>query len=133
MTQSYKAGIIGVGSVLPEKRLTNSQLECMVETSDEWIIKRTGIKERRIIDETVPLYKMAAIAATRAIEDAGLQPSDIDFIIATTVTPDYMLICHALFKRRLKQQCYLLHLKSAACRIYLCPSNSKAIYRKQNI
>ncbi len=90
MTQSYKAGIIGTGSVLPEKKLTNSQLERMVETSNEWIIKRTGIKERRIIDDGLPLYKMAAVAATRAIQDANLQPMDIDLIIATTATADYI-------------------------------------------
>lgn len=90
MTRSYKAGIIGTGSVLPEKKLTNSQLECMVDTSNEWIIKRTGIRERHIIDDNTPLYKMAAEASKKAVDDAKIQSDDIDLIIATTVTPDYM-------------------------------------------
>lgn len=90
MTKLFKAGIIGMGSELPEKKLTNKQLESIVETSDEWIVKRTGIRERHIIDEDVPLAKLAAEASTKAISDAGLNAMDIDLIIATTVTSDYL-------------------------------------------
>lgn len=90
MTKPFKAGIIGTGSMLPETRLTNQQLESIVETSDEWIIKRTGISERRIIDKEMPLSKMAAEACQKAIEDAGIDAEAIDLIVATTVTPDYL-------------------------------------------
>ncbi|NLU53161.1 MAG: ketoacyl-ACP synthase III [Clostridiaceae bacterium] len=90
MTKPYKAAVIGTGSALPEKRLTNKHLESMVETSDEWIIKRTGIKERRILEDDVPLSVLAAEASRKAIADAGLTPMDIDLIIATTITPDYL-------------------------------------------
>lgn len=90
MTKPFKAGIIGTGSILPEKKLTNSLLENMVETSDEWIIKRTGIRERHIIDDDLPLYRMAAEASLRALEDAEMDPLDIELIIATSVTPDYI-------------------------------------------
>ncbi len=90
MTKPYKAGIIGTGSALPEKRLTNAQLESIVETTDEWILKRTGIRERRILEKDTPLSKLAAQASMKAISDAGLTPMDIDLIIATTVTPDYL-------------------------------------------
>lgn len=90
MTKPFKAGIIGTGSVLPAKKLTNSQLESIVETSDEWIVKRTGIRERHIIENDVPLYVLAAEASNKAISDAGLNALDIELIIATTVTPDYL-------------------------------------------
>ncbi|NLM75171.1 MAG: ketoacyl-ACP synthase III [Clostridiaceae bacterium] len=90
MTKPFKVGITGTGRALPEKRLTNSDLEKMVDTSDEWIVKRTGISERRILDEDMPLSQLASKAAKNAITDAGLDASDIDLIIATTVTPDYL-------------------------------------------
>jgi len=90
MTRPFKAGITGTGRALPERRLTNKDLEKIVDTSDEWIIKRTGISERRILDEDMPLSHLASVAAKNAILDAGLEVSDIDLIIATTVTPDYL-------------------------------------------
>jgi len=90
MMKLYKAGITGTGSFLPEKKLTNSQLESIVETSDEWIVKRTGIRERRILEDFVPLADIAAEASFKAINDAGLSPSDIELIIASTCTPDYL-------------------------------------------
>ena len=90
MTKPIKAGIIGIGSALPEKRLTNSQLESIVETTDEWIIKRTGIRERRILEKDIPLSKLATQASLKAISDAGLTPMDMDLFIATTVTPVYL-------------------------------------------
>jgi len=90
MTKPFKAGITGTGSALPDKKLTNFQLESIVETSDEWIVKRTGIRERRILDEDAPLSGLAAEASKRAIADAGITAEDIELIIATTVTPDYM-------------------------------------------
>ena len=90
MTKPCKVAVIGTGSALPEKSLTNKHLESMVETSDEWIIKRTGIKERRILEDDVPLSVLAAEASRKAIDDAGLTPMDIDLIIATTITPDYL-------------------------------------------
>lgn len=90
MTKPYNAGILGTGSKLPEKRLLNSDLERIVETSDEWIVKRTGIRERRIIEENTPLYAIAAEAAGMAVEDAGIGVDEIDLIIGATITPDYL-------------------------------------------
>lgn len=62
----------------------------MVDTSDEWILKRTGISERRILEENVPIYSMAVEAAKLAIKDSGLTPEEIDLILVTTSTPDYL-------------------------------------------
>ena len=75
------------GSVLPEKILTNHDLEKMVDTSDEWITERTGIKKRHIVEKETTC-DIAEIAARRAIEAAGIQPQDIDLIIVATTTPD---------------------------------------------
>ena len=90
MIKPFKAGITGTGSVLPDKKLTNFQLESIVETSDEWIVKRTGIRKRRIIDNGMPLSELAAEASKRAIADAGIAADDIELIVATTITPDYL-------------------------------------------
>jgi len=81
------ARISGTGSVLPDKVLTNAELEEMVDTSDEWITERTGIKKRHIVDgETT--CDIAEVASRRAIEAAGITPQDIDLIIVATTTPD---------------------------------------------
>ena len=83
-----KAGIIGIGRYIPEKVLTNFDLEKMVETSDEWIRTRTGIEERRIAAEDEKTSDMAVAAARRAMEDANIEPEDLDMILVATVTPD---------------------------------------------
>jgi len=82
------AGIIGVGRYLPERVLTNKDLEKMVDTTDEWIRTRTGIEERRIAGDDIDTSDMAYYAAIKAIEHAGIRAEDIDFIITSTVTPD---------------------------------------------
>ncbi|VXB24784.1 beta-ketoacyl-acyl carrier protein synthase III 1 [Bacillus sp. 349Y] len=81
-------GIIGIGRYLPEKILTNADLEKMVDTSDEWIRTRTGIEERRVAGDDIDTSDMAYEAAKKAIEDAGISPEDIDLILVATVTPD---------------------------------------------
>lgn len=81
-------GIISVGHYLPEKRLTNFDLEKMVETSDEWITSRTGIKERRIAAKGEKTSHLAILAAKEAIKNAHLKPEHIDLIIVATVSPD---------------------------------------------
>lgn len=90
MTRLFNAGILGTGSCLPEKKLTNAELEKIVETSDEWIIKRTGIRERRILEKDVPLSTIAVKAAQNALENANIPATEIDLIIAATITPDYL-------------------------------------------
>jgi len=80
--------IIGTGKYLPERVLTNFDLEKMVETSDEWIRSRTGIERRHIAAENEATSDLAYHAARAAIEDAGLTPADIDFIVVGTTTPD---------------------------------------------
>jgi 3-oxoacyl-[acyl-carrier-protein] synthase-3 len=80
--------IIGTGKYLPEKVLTNFDLEKMVETSDEWIRTRTGIEERRIAADDEATSDLAHHAALAAIADAGLTPKDIDFVLVGTTTPD---------------------------------------------
>lgn len=83
-----KTGILGVGKYLPDHVLTNADLEKMVDTNDEWIVTRTGIKERRIASENEITSDMAVKAAKDALADAGLTPDDIDLIIVATITPD---------------------------------------------
>lgn len=85
---SVHSKIIGLGAYLPEKVLTNADLEKMVDTSDEWITKRTGIKERRIADENTFASDLATQAAKEAVEDAGISPDEIDLIIVSGVSPD---------------------------------------------
>lgn len=85
------AKITGIGYYIPERVLTNAELEKMVDTSDEWIMTRTGIKERRIASEEQASSDLALIASRKALEDAGVDASDIDLIIVATVTPDMAL------------------------------------------
>lgn len=80
--------LIGTGSYMPERVLTNADLEKMVATSDEWITSRTGIKERRIAADHEATSDLAAAAARRALEQAGVDAKDIDLIIVATITPD---------------------------------------------
>lgn len=87
---ALKAKIIGTGSYLPERVLTNADLEKMVETSDEWIVTRTGMRERRIARIDEYSSSMGASAARAAMADAAIQPEDLDFIIVSTITPDYL-------------------------------------------
>ncbi|KNF08772.1 3-oxoacyl-[acyl-carrier-protein] synthase 3 [Gottschalkia purinilytica] len=83
-------GIIGIGSYLPEKVLTNLELEKMVDTSDEWITTRTGIKERRILEEGRAASYMAIEASKKALKDANVDASDIDLVLVATMTPDML-------------------------------------------
>ncbi len=84
-----KAKIIGTGSYLPERVLSNSDLEKIVETSDEWIHSRTGMRERRIAAHDEFTSDMGREAALRAIEKAGIAPAEIDLILVATLTPDF--------------------------------------------
>lgn len=81
--------IAGVGKYIPEKVYDNAYMESIVDTNDEWITRRTGIKERHVSADDEYTTDMATVAAKRAIEDAGMQPEDIELIILATVTPDY--------------------------------------------
>jgi len=83
-----RVGIIGVGEYLPKKVLTNADLEKMVDTSDDWITTRTGIKERRIAAKNEATSDLAIMAANDALKDAGLKAQDVELIIVATVTPD---------------------------------------------
>jgi 3-oxoacyl-[acyl-carrier-protein] synthase-3 len=85
-----RAKISALGTHLPPRLLTNADLEKMVETSDQWIMERTGIRERHIVDKGVATSDLASAAATRMLKERGLNPTDIDAIIVATVTPDML-------------------------------------------
>lgn len=95
MMEEIVIKITGTGSALPEKRLTNFDLQEMVETSDEWIRERTGIAERRVAEEGENLASLAAKAAQKALEMAGRSAEEIDMILVATCSPDDMLPCCA--------------------------------------
>jgi len=101
--------IIGTGSYVPERVLTNADLEKMVETSDEWIVTRTGIRERRIAAEGEYTSAMAANAARRAMEQAGISAEEIDLILVATVTPDMAFPSTACFVQK------AIGARNAAC------------------
>lgn len=98
--QKFNAGIIGTGSSLPEKVMTNFDLEKIVDTSDEWIRTRTGISERRIADEFTATSDLASAASLNALEDAGLTADQIDLILVATVTPDMAFPSTACFVQK---------------------------------
>ena len=84
-----RSRILGVGSYLPERRVTNAELAAQVDTSDEWITQRTGIKARHIAAEGETTSMLATKAAERALAHAGIEAKDIDLIVLATATPDY--------------------------------------------
>jgi len=85
------AWVAGTGRYLPERVMTNAEMEGLVETSDEWIRSRTGIRERRIAAEDVGAADMGAEAARRALVDAGMTAADVDILMVSTATPDRLL------------------------------------------
>src|SRR5687767_11429670 len=95
--QGRTCSIISVGSYVPERILSNADLEKMVETTDEWITSRTGIKERRIAAEDEQTSDLASKAALAAMENAGITADEIDLIIVATVTPDMFFPSTACF------------------------------------
>ena len=88
MNQLVRAKITALGAYVPPRLLTNDDLEKMVETSHDWIMDRTGIHERHIVDKGVATSDLATEAARRALAQRGIEPSDLDAIIVATVTPD---------------------------------------------
>jgi 3-oxoacyl-[acyl-carrier-protein] synthase III len=93
----YRAVITGTGSALPAKELSNDDLAKMVETSDDWITTRTGIKTRRIADESETTAQLSAVAAQNALASAGLSAEQIDLIIVGTITPEMVFPSTACF------------------------------------
>jgi len=85
---TLRAKITAVSHFLPERRVTNKDLEKIVDTSDEWIVERTGIRERRIAAKGQATSDLAAGAARSALEKRGIEASELDLIIVATVTPD---------------------------------------------
>ena len=88
MSQLRRAQISALGTYVPPRLLTNADLEKMVDTNDQWIVERTGIRERHIVDKGVATSDLAVEAAKRALAERGIDPSDLDAILVATVTPD---------------------------------------------
>lgn len=116
MRSKFRCKVIGVGNYLPDKVLTNEDLEAMVDTSDEWITKRVGIKERRVAAKDEFTSDLATKAAERAIKDAGLTPQDIDLIMVATVSADmYTPSCACLVQKNLGAENAAAFDLNAAC------------------
>tara|TARA_B100001115_G_C15839306_1_gene420352 strand:- start:710 stop:1666 length:957 start_codon:yes stop_codon:yes gene_type:complete len=123
------AKITGTGVFIPEKRLTNEDLEKLVETSDDWIKARTGISERRLLDEKRNNSDMCLHACQEALKNSNTSPDDIDGIIVATVTPDYITPSVAcLLQEKLKTRKIFAFDLSAGCSGFIyCLSVAKAM------
>lgn len=112
--------IAGTGSYLPERIMTNADLEKIVDTSDEWIVTRTGIRERRIAAEGEATSDLATAAAKKALEQAGVEGADLDLIIVATITPDTLTPATACYvQSNLRAKKALAFDVSAACSGFL--------------
>jgi 3-oxoacyl-[acyl-carrier-protein] synthase III len=119
-TERPGSQILGTGAYAPEKVLTNRDLAQMVDTSDEWIRERTGIRERRIAADGEAASDLALRASQRALEAAGVQASDLDMIIVGTISPDHpMPACAAYLQRKLGVSQIPSFDVSAACAGFL--------------
>ncbi len=115
-----RSRIVGTGSYLPERVLTNAEIERMVETTDHWIVERTGIRERRIAAPSEATSDLAVVAATRALEAAGVRATDVDVILVATATPDMLFPATAcLVQARLGATRAFAFDLSAACTGFL--------------
>ena len=116
MNKKVGVKILSTGSFVPKKVLTNFDLEKMVETSDEWISERTGIKERRILDKNQTTSDLAYNAAIKAIDRANITVDDIDMIIVATISPDVPMPSTACYlQKKLKAYNAVAFDISAAC------------------
>lgn len=112
----YRSWISGTGSFLPEKKLTNFDLEKIIETTNDWIVERTGIESRRIAENGVSTSDLALVATQRALEMAQLKPTDIDMILFGTVSPDYPMPSSACeLQRKMGARNVMAFDLSAAC------------------
>jgi 3-oxoacyl-[acyl-carrier-protein] synthase-3 len=130
MSEQRLAKITAVGHYLPESKLTNHDLEQMVETNDEWIRTRTGISERRILkDPDKATAFMGAEAAKEALEERNIDPEEIDLIILATVTPDYLFPATAcLVQKKIGATNAFGFDLSAACSGFLFALSTGATY-----
>ena len=114
--ENYGIKILGTGSYVPEKILTNADLEKMVQTSDEWITTRTGIKERHVADKKTATSDLAVKAAISALKEANMTKDELDVIIVATITPDMAFPSTAcLVQKALDAKKALAFDVSAAC------------------
>ena len=95
-----RVGIVGLGTYLPSKVMRNRDLEEIVDTSNEWIVRKTGIRERRIASDDIHTSDLAVFAAKEAMEDSGVKPENIDLIILATSSPDVPLSSTAAIVQR---------------------------------
>ena len=124
---SLKAAITSIGRFLPDKILNNHDLEAMVETSDQWILDRTGIRERRIAEKGTGTSALASAAAQEALSRRGVSADEVDLIIVATVTPDMMFpSTAALVQNNLNAQNAWGYDLSAACSGFLFALESGA-------
>jgi len=115
-SRSKRIGVVGLGMEVPKKVLTNFELEKMVETSDEWIRTRTGIRERRIVEPGITTSDLAYPAAKEALKQAGIQAKDVDLIIVGTTSPDMLFPSTAcLLQHRLGAKSAAAFDLAAAC------------------
>ncbi|MFN7170511.1 MAG: beta-ketoacyl-ACP synthase III, partial [Candidatus Omnitrophota bacterium] len=128
-----RVGIVGVGAYLPERILTNYDLEKMVDTTDDWIITRTGIRERRIASDREAASDLGAKAAEEALKNAGLTPAEIELLICATITPDMLFPSTACFiQRKIKAKDAVCFDISAACTGYIYALNIAEQFLKNN-
>ncbi len=122
-----KAAITGIGHFLPEKRITNHDLTKMVDTTDEWIMTRTGIRERRILEKGKGASYMAAGAAQMILDEKQMDPNDLELIIVATTTPDMPVPTTAAFvQKKLKaDRCWGFDL-NGGCAGFLCALSTAA-------
>ncbi len=120
MSLPYKSWISGTGSYLPPKKLTNFDLEKIIETTHEWIVERTGISSRSIAEDGVATSDLALVASQQALDMAGLTPKDIDMILFATVSPDMPMPSSACeLQRKLGCRNVMAFDLSAACSGFL--------------
>ncbi len=99
---AMRSRITGIGYEVPPRVVTNRDLESLMDTSDAWIVERTGIRERRFVEPGVGATELGEAAARKALADAGRRVEDVDFIVFATITPDYMFPgCGVLLQERL--------------------------------